>query len=75
MNAKFELQIFGFLLPVLAGINPSRYIIGIAIGIANEIEKHSSANVLDPDSDSDFDPEKNVQKVTTAYVNSIGFRV
>ncbi len=38
--------------------------IKIAIGIAIEIEKHSSANVLDPD--SDFDPEKNVRKVTTA---------
>ncbi len=37
--------------------------IEIAIGIA--IEKHSSANVLDPD----FDPEKNVQKVTTAQVS------
>ncbi len=32
--------------------------IEIAIGIAIEIEKHSSANVLDP--------EKNVRKVTTA---------
>ena len=39
--------------------------IEIAIGIA--IEKHSSANVLDPD--FDFDPEKNVQKVTTAQVS------
>jgi len=38
--------------------------IEIAIGIAIEIKKHSSTNVLDPD--SDFDPEKNVQKVTTA---------
>ncbi len=29
----------------------------IAIGIAIEIEKHSSANVLDPHPDPDFDPE------------------
>ncbi len=40
--------------------------IEIAIGTAIEIEKHSRANVLDPDPDSDFDPEKNVRKVTTA---------
>ncbi|MBW1889652.1 MAG: hypothetical protein JRI93_03880 [Deltaproteobacteria bacterium] len=39
--------------------------IAITIGIAIEIEKHDSANVLDPDPDSDFDPEKNALKVTT----------
>ncbi len=40
--------------------------LGEPIEIGIEIEKHSSANILDPDPDPDFDPEKNVRKVTTA---------
>ncbi len=40
--------------------------IAIVIGIAIEIDKYSNANLLDPDSDCDFDPEKTLLKVTTA---------
>jgi hypothetical protein len=36
------------------------------LGNSIEIEKHSNANFLDPDPDSDFDPEETVLKATTA---------